>query len=177
MVRWVTEERDATMVDREQMRDMSVTGNLADDPQLRQGRDGSSFVTMRVMENQRMFDREQQQWVDGDAVGYDVAVGNERLAKHSLQNLAKGDRITVRGDVQVSPYVHPESGEPGLNRRMNALDVQVSLFVDRFDLVINTTWQVERRQEREDTAQGLDSARWDGPGTAPPSGSSQQASL
>src|SRR5699024_1656034 len=115
MVRWVTEERDATMVDREQMRDMSVTGNLADDPQLRQGRDGSSFVTMRVMENQRMLDSGQKQWVGGGAVGCDGAGGNERLARHSLQHLAKGDRIRVRGDVQVSPYVYPESGEPGWN--------------------------------------------------------------
>lgn len=121
------------MVDREKMRDTSITGKLADDPRQRQGRDGSSFVTMRVIENQRAFDRNQQQWVDGDAVGYDVAIGNERLAKHSLNNLSKGDRVTVRGDVQVSPYVHKETGEPGLNRRMNARDVQVSMFDDRFE--------------------------------------------
>src|SRR5699024_2211851 len=126
------------MVDVQKDKNVSITGNLADAPRLRQGRDGSSFVTMRVMENQRTFDREQQQWVDGDAVGYDVAVGNERLAKHSLENLAKGDRITVRGDVQVSPYVHPESGEPGLNRRMNARDrseEHTSELQSRFDIV------------------------------------------
>src|SRR5699024_12545826 len=113
------------MVDREKMRDTSITGNLTDAPRLRESPNGS-FVTMRIVENQREYDRVQQRWVDGESVGYDVAVGNERLAQHALENLSKGDRVTVRGDVQVSPYVHKETGEPGLNRRMSARDVQVS---------------------------------------------------
>src|SRR5699024_10929651 len=62
----------------------------------------------------------------------------------------------------------------GLNRRMNARDVQVSMFDDRFDPNINTSRQVGRRQEREGTAQGLDRARWDGPGRPPPPGPPRQ---
>ena len=162
------------MVDREKMRDMSVTGNLTDAPRQREGRDGSSFVTMRVIENLREFDREQQQWVDGASVGYDVAIGNERLGKHSLENLSKGDRVTVRGDVQVSPYVHKETGEPGLNRRMSARDVQVSMFDDRFDPTMTTTRETERPQEREVTEQSQERAPLDGPGTPPPPGPPQQ---
>lgn len=167
------EERELAMVDREKMRDTSITGNLTDAPRLREGPNGS-FVTMRVVENQREYDREQQQWVDGSSVGYDVAIGNERLAKHSLNNLSKGDRVTVRGDVQVSPYVHKETGEPGLNRRMHARDVQVSMFDDRFDPTMDTVREAERSQEREVSTQSQERAPLDGPGTPPPPGPPQQ---
>lgn len=163
------------MVDREKMRDMSVTGNLTDAPRQREGRDGSSFVTMRVVENLREYDREQQQWVDGASVGYDVAIGNKRLAKHSLENLSKGDRVTVLGDVQVSPYVNKETGEPGLNRRMSARDVQVSMLDERFDPTMNTARETERAQELEVAEQSQDRAPLDGPGTPPPPGPPQQA--
>jgi|SRR5699024_7310819 len=162
------------MVDREKMRDMSVTGNLTDAPRQREGRDGSSFVTMRVIENLREFDREQQQWVDGASVGYDVAIGNERLGKHSLENLSKGDRVTVLGDVQVSPYVNKETGEPGLNRRMSARDVQVSMLDERFDPTMNIARETERAQELEVAEQSQDRAPLNGPGTPPPPGPPQQ---
>jgi len=161
------------MVDREKMRDTSITGNLTDAPRQREGPNGS-FVTMRVVENQREYDREHQQWVDGSSVGYDVAIGKERLAKHSLNNLSKGDRVTVRGDVQVSPYVHKETGEPGLNRRMHARDVQVSMFDDRFDPTMDTVREAERSQEREVSTQSQERAPLDGPGTPPPPGPPQQ---
>lgn len=161
------------MVDREKMRDTSITGNLTDAPRLRESPNGW-FVTMRIVENQREYDRVQQRWVDGESVGYDVAVGNERLAQHALENLSKGDRVMVRGDVQVSPYVHKETGEPGLNRRMSARDVQVSLFDDRFDPTRNTARETERTQDLEATAPSQERAPLDGPGTPPPPGPPQQ---
>lgn len=161
------------MVDREKMRDMSVAGNLADDPRQREGPNGS-FVTMRVVENQREFDRNQQQWVDGESVGYDVAIGNERLAKRTLNNLSKGDRVTVRGDVQVSAYVNKETGEPGLNRRMSARDVQVSMFDVRFEPATDTARETERSQEREVTVQSHERSPLSGPGTPTPPGPPQE---
>lgn len=87
----------------------------------------------RLVENQRVYDRQQQEWVDGEPVGYDVAIRQERLGRHALNALHRGDRVTVSGVYQVSPYVHKRTGEPGLNRRIAACDVSISMFDDRFD--------------------------------------------
>lgn len=111
--------------------DKTVTGNLAADPQVVVTQDGKRLTTLRVLENQRVFSREQQQWVDGETTGYDVAIGHARLADNALKGLHKGDRVTVRGEYQVSPYVNRSTGEAGLNHRVSARDVSVSMFNDR----------------------------------------------
>lgn len=115
------------------MGDTTVTGNLADDPRDITTPDGRTFTAMRILENQRMFDREQQQWVDDETVGYDVAIQNERLRQHAMHGLSKGDRVTVRGNYDISPYVNKNTGEAGMNHRIGAREVSVSMFDDRFD--------------------------------------------
>ncbi|NWN87249.1 MAG: single-stranded DNA-binding protein [Micrococcaceae bacterium] len=142
------------------MGDATVTGNLADEPREVSTREGRTFTAMRILENQRTFDREQQQWVDGDTVGYDVAIQNERLRQHALHGLSKGDRVTVRGNYEVSPYVSQNTGEAGLNHRIGAREVSVSMFDDRFDPSVGVEYDrspaVEngRTVDHELTAQG-----------------------
>lgn len=142
------------------MGDTTVTGNLVDDPREVSTRDGRTFTAMRVLENQRTFDREQQQWVDGETVGYDVAIQNDRLRQHALQGLSKGDRVTVRGNYEVSPYVSQNTGEAGLNHRIGARDVSVSMFDDRFEPSVavehdpSPTVETGRKVDHELSAQG-----------------------
>jgi len=113
--------------------DRTVTGNLAEDPREITTPDGRTFTAMRIVENRRTFDRDQQQWVDGETVGYDVAIQNEGLRQRALHGLSKGDRVTVRGNCEVSPYVNKNTGEAGMNHRLGAREVSVSMFDDRFD--------------------------------------------
>lgn len=108
----------------------SLTGNLADDPHKVTTNNGREMTVMRVLENQRVYDREEQQWVDGETTGYDVAIGNERLADNAVKGLQKGDRVTVRGDYQVVSYTNWD-GVSGLNHRLWARDVSASMFNDR----------------------------------------------
>lgn len=147
------------------MGDRTVTGNLADDPREVSARDG------------RTFDREQQQWVDGEAVGYDVAIQNDRLRQHALHGLSKGDRVTVRGTYEVSSYVNKNSGEAGLNHRIGARDVSVSMFDDRFDPSMGVDSEPRHREIHEQTwkEQGLaERASLSGRGTPPPPGVPEQ---
>src|SRR5699024_12203497 len=88
------------------MGETTVTGNLADDPREITTPDGRSFTAMRILENRRTFDREQQQWVDGETVGYDVAIQNEGLRQRALHGLSKGDRVTVSSNYEVSAYIN-----------------------------------------------------------------------
>lgn len=115
------------------MGDTTVTGNLADDPREVTAANGRTFTVMRIVENRRTFDREQQQWVDGEKVGYDVAIQNERLQQRVLHGLSKGDLVNVRGNYEISPYVNKKTGEAGMNHRLGAREVSVSMFDDRFD--------------------------------------------
>lgn len=115
------------------MEETTVTGNLADDPREITTPDGRTFTAIRVLENRRIFDREQKQWVDGETVGYDVAVQNDRLRQRALHGLSKGDLVTVRGNYEISPYVNKKTGEAGMNHRIGAREVSVSMFDDRFD--------------------------------------------
>ena len=147
------------------MGDRTVTGNLADDPREVSARDG------------RTFDREQQQWVDGEAVGYDVAIQNDRLRQHALHGLSKGDRVTVRGTYEVGSYVNKNSGEAGLNHRIGARDVSVSMFDDRFDPSMGVDSEPRHREIHEQTwkEQGLaERASLSGRGTPPPPGVPEQ---
>lgn len=121
------------MVDREKRGQTSVTGNLAATPERGTLKSGRPYSRFRVIDNERVFDQEQQQWVDGERKNYDVAVFNERLSKRVLQSLSQGDRVTVRGEYQVSPYINRNTGEPGLNRQIAARDVSLSMFDDRFE--------------------------------------------
>src|SRR5690625_7609276 len=103
------------MADRMKMGEKTLTGYLANDPREVTIREGKAMTALRVVENQRVVDREQQKWVDGVAVGYDVAVLQVRLRDNALAGLAKGDGVTLRGNYEDSPYVIQRTGEAGLN--------------------------------------------------------------
>lgn len=115
------------------MGDTTVTGNLADDPREVTAADGRTFTVMRILENRRTFDRQQQQWVDSETVGYDIAIQNDRLRQRVLHSLSKGDLVNVRGNYEISPYVNKNTGEAGMNHRIGAREVSASMFDDRFD--------------------------------------------
>lgn len=115
------------------MGDTTVIGNLVDDPREFTAANGRTFTAMRIIENRRTFDREQQQWVDGEKVGYDVAIQNDRLQQRVLHGLSKGDLVNVRGNYEIRPYINKKTGEAEINHRLVAREVSVSMFDDRFD--------------------------------------------
>src|SRR5699024_3192815 len=115
------------------MGDTTVTGNLADDPREITAAEGRTFTVLRVLENRRTFNRQQQQWVESETVCYDVAIQNDRLRQRVLHGLSKGDLVNVRGNYAISPYVNKKTGEAGMNHRLGAREVSVSMFDDRFD--------------------------------------------
>lgn len=105
----------------------TVTGNLAEDPVLRVNRNSNEqFLTMRLLETARVRNRETNKWEDGETTSYDVAVRDQRMADHIMKSVAKGDRLTVTGNHDVSPYV-TASGEAGLNHKLYATDVAASM--------------------------------------------------
>ena len=169
------------MADRMKMGEKTITGHLANDPREVKTRDGQALTALRVLENQRVFDREQQKWVHGNAVGYDIAIGQDRLRENALAGLSEGDRVTVRGNYEVSPYVNQRTGEAGLNHQIRAREVSVSMFDDRFDPSVVAERDASVVADVEHTADRAAEQEWppgfsaeraplDGPGTPAPPG-------
>lgn len=102
----------------------TATGNLTADPVQREVPTGK-LTTFRIADTPRVFDRAANEWKDGETVFYDVAVKNARLGENIKNSLAKGNRVTVSGNYEPVPFVH--EGNPGLNHRIWADDVSVSL--------------------------------------------------
>lgn len=77
---------------------LTVVGNLATDPTARETGEGVSVTNFRLASSERRFDRESQQWVDGDSLFIAVSCWR-RLAERVQETLRKGDPVVVTGKV------------------------------------------------------------------------------
>lgn len=75
---------------------IAVVGNLTADPELRSTKNGRSVAGFTIASTPRTFDRQSQQWVDGDALFLRCTVWGD-LAEHCARSLAKGMRVIAQG--------------------------------------------------------------------------------
>ena len=75
---------------------ITVVGNLTADPELRSTKNGRSVAGFTIASTPRTFDRQSQQWVDGDALFLRCTVWGD-LAEHCARSLAKGMRVVAQG--------------------------------------------------------------------------------
>ena len=82
---------------------MTVVGNLTADPQQRVTASGATVVGFRVAASPRRYDREAQEWRDGDPMFIGVSCWRQ-LAGNVLATLRKGDSVIVRGRLTMRTY-------------------------------------------------------------------------
>ena len=75
---------------------ITVVGNLTADPELRSTKNGRSVAGFTIASTPRTFDRQLQQWVDGDALFLRCSAWGD-LAEHCARSLAKGMRVVAQG--------------------------------------------------------------------------------
>lgn len=75
---------------------IAVVGNLTADPELRSTKNGRSVAGFTIASTPRTFDRQSQQWVDGDVLFLRCTVWGD-LAEHCASSLAKGMRVVAQG--------------------------------------------------------------------------------
>lgn len=75
---------------------IAVVGNLTADPELRSTKNGRSVAGFTIASTPRTFDRQSQQWTDGDALFLRCTVWGD-LAEHCARSLAKGMRVVAQG--------------------------------------------------------------------------------
>jgi single-strand DNA-binding protein len=82
---------------------ITVVGNLVDDPELRFTPSGAAVANFRIASTPRTFDRQTNEWKDGDALFLSCAVWRQ-YAENVAESLTKGMRVVVQGRLKSRQY-------------------------------------------------------------------------
>ena len=82
---------------------ITATGNIVADPELRFFNDGNAVVNFRIACNGRKKNRETGQWENGDTTFLTCSAFNG-LAENIAQQFGKGKKITVAGQLKQREY-------------------------------------------------------------------------
>lgn len=97
---------------------VTVVGNLVDDPELRFTPSGAAVSNFRIASTPRKFDKQTNEWVDGDALFLSCSVWRQ-AAENVAESLTKGMRVIVQGRLKQRSY-ETQAGE---KRTVVELDV------------------------------------------------------
>lgn len=97
---------------------ITIVGNLTADPELRTTRNGGTVANFSIAATPRTFDKQSNQWVDGDALFLHCTAWRD-LATHCAQSLAKGMRVIAQGRLQQRSY----QAQDGSNRTVIEMTV------------------------------------------------------
>ncbi|QBS44927.1 single-stranded DNA-binding protein [Nocardia sp. CS682] len=82
---------------------ITVIGNVTEDPEHRFTRSGKSVTTISVAQNARIFDRQANEWKNGDVVFMRCVIW-EDLAENVVDSLRRGMRVIVYGKLKQRSY-------------------------------------------------------------------------
>ncbi|MEO5851249.1 MAG: single-stranded DNA-binding protein [Nocardioides sp.] len=82
---------------------ITVVGNLVDDPELRFTPSGAAVANFRMASTPRTFDRQTNEWKDGDALFLSCSVWRQ-AAENVAESLVKGMRVVVQGRLKSRQY-------------------------------------------------------------------------
>jgi single-strand DNA-binding protein len=82
---------------------ITVVGNLTADPELRYTQGGLAVANFTVASTPRHFDKNTNEWKDGDALFLRCSVWRE-FAEHVTASLVKGSRVVATGQLKQRSY-------------------------------------------------------------------------
>ncbi len=82
---------------------ITVVGNLVDDPELRFTPSGAAVANFRIASTPRTFDRQTNEWKDGDALFLTCSVWRQ-AAENVAESLQRGMRVVVQGRLKSRQY-------------------------------------------------------------------------
>jgi single-strand DNA-binding protein len=104
---------------------ITLIGNLTDDPELKFTPSGAPVANFTVASTPRTFDRQTNEWKDGDALFIRCAAWRQ-LAENVAESLTKGQRVIVTGALRVRQYERQDGGK-GTSVELNVDEVGPSL--------------------------------------------------
>ena len=105
---------------------VTIVGNLADDPELRYTQNGIAVVSVRVGSTPRTFNRTTNEWVDGDTVWVRCTAWRE-AAENNAQSLTKGSRVVVTGRLKAPSAYQTAQGEARASLELEIDEIGPSL--------------------------------------------------
>jgi len=104
---------------------ITVVGNLVDEPELRFTPSGAAVANFRIASTPRTFDKQTNEWKDGDTLWMSCAVWRQ-AAENVAESLQKGTRVIVQGRLKVRQYER-QDGSKGTSVEMDVDEVGPSL--------------------------------------------------
>ncbi|MFJ5708983.1 single-stranded DNA-binding protein [Streptomyces sp. NPDC093105] len=98
---------------------ITVVGNLVDDPELRFTPSGAAVAKFRVASTPRTFDRQTNEWKDGESLFLTCSVWRQ-AAENVAESLQRGMRVVVQGRLKQRSY----EDNQGIKRTVFELDVE-----------------------------------------------------
>ena len=97
---------------------ITIVGNLVDDPELRFTPSGAAVARFRVASTPRTFDRQTNEWKDGESLFLTCSVWRQ-AAENVAESLQRGMRVIVQGRLRQRSYEDRE----GVKRTVIDVDV------------------------------------------------------
>ena len=104
---------------------LTITGNLVDDPELRFTPSGQPVAKFRIASTPRFYDKAAGEWKDGDTLFLTVNVWRQ-AAENVAESMTRGTRAIVQGRLLQRSYETKE-GEKRTVYELEADEVGVSL--------------------------------------------------
>ena len=82
---------------------ITVVGNLTADPELRFTPSGAAVANFTVASTPRIFDRQSNEWKDGDALFLRCSIWRE-AAENVAESLTRGSRVIAQGRLKQRSY-------------------------------------------------------------------------
>lgn len=82
---------------------ITLIGNLVDDPELRFTPSGAAVANFRLASTPRSFDRQTNEWKDGETLFVSCAVWRQ-AAENVAESLSRGTRVIVNGRLKSRTY-------------------------------------------------------------------------
>lgn len=96
---------------------ITITGNLVGDPELRFTPNGQPVSKFRIASTPRAFDKQANEWKDGDSLFLDVNAWRQ-LAENTAESLTRGMRVIVTGRLKQRSY----EAKDGTNRTVYEIE-------------------------------------------------------
>ena len=104
---------------------LTIAGNLVDDPELRFTPSGQPVAKFRIASTPRFYDKQAAEWKDGDTLFLTVNVWRQ-AAENVAESMTRGTRAIVQGRLRQRSYETKE-GEKRTVYELEADEVGVSL--------------------------------------------------
>ena len=105
---------------------ITVVGNLTADPELRFTPSGAAVANFRVLSTPRTFDRQANEWKDGETLAINCSVWRE-AAENVAESLTRGVRVVVTGNLVSRSWEDKDTGQKRTVMEMQVDEVGPSL--------------------------------------------------